>query len=156
MPPHAADATADWRDHLLESEARIDELLRSLRRVAVLGIKTPESGQAAARQLLSAGVPFSALMASNDDMAIGAALALNAAGKRLPQDVSLMGFDDIRMAEFFLPPLTTVHVPVAEMIQHTLAQLVAMLEGEAIAPLPPVSGRLIERASVADGPFRRS
>ncbi len=120
------------------------------------GAWTPESGQAAARQLLSAGVPFSALMASNDDMAIGAALALNAAGKRLPQDVSLMGFDDIRMAEFFLPPLTTVHVPVAEMIQHTLAQLVAMLEGEAIAPLPPFSGRLIERASVADGPFRRS
>ena len=64
------------------------------------GAWTPESGQAAARQLLSAGVPFSALMASNDDMAIGAALALNAAGKRLPQDVSLMGFDDIRMAEF--------------------------------------------------------
>ncbi|MEJ1268862.1 substrate-binding domain-containing protein [Pantoea ananatis] len=40
-------------------------------------------------------------MASNDDMAIGAALALHAAGKRLPQDVSLLGFDDIRMARVF-------------------------------------------------------
>lgn len=118
------------------------------------GAWTPESGQLATRQLLDSGVPFSALMASNDDMAIGAALALSAAGRRLPQDVSLMGFDDIRMAEFFLPPLTTVHVPVAEMIQHTLAQLVAMLEGEDVNPLPPFSGRLIERASVADGPFK--
>ncbi|MCH9297037.1 LacI family DNA-binding transcriptional regulator [Pantoea allii] len=121
----------------------------------VQGAWTPASGMAAAKQLLDSGVTFSALMASNDDMAIGAALALNAAGKRLPEDVSLLGFDDIRMAEFFLPPLTTVHVPVAEMIQHTLAQLVAMLEGEAVTALPPFSGHLIARASVTDGPYKQ-
>ncbi len=116
------------------------------------GAWTPQSGQLAAQQLLAANVTFSALMASNDDMVMGAAQALSAAGKRLPQDVSLVGFDDISMAAFFLPPLTTVHVPVAGMIQHTLAQLVAMLEGEPVKVLPPFSGRLIERASVADGP----
>lgn len=47
MPSQATAAAEDWRDHLLESDAKIDPLLRSLRRVAVLGIKTPESGQAA-------------------------------------------------------------------------------------------------------------
>ena len=121
----------------------------------IQGAWTSLSGQLATQQLLASQIAFSALMASNDDMAMGAALALHEAGKRLPQDVSLVGFDDIHMAAFFLPPLTTVHVPVAEMIQHTLAQLVAMLEGKPVSVLPPFSGRLIERASVADGPARR-
>ncbi|PXV73525.1 LacI family transcriptional regulator [Pantoea sp. PNA 03-3] len=133
----------------------LDEHGLADRALIVQGEWTPASGMAAAKTLLESDMPFSALMASNDDMAIGAALALNAAGKRLPEDVSLLGFDDIRMAEFFLPPLTTVHVPVAEMIQHTLAQLVAMLEGEAVTALPPFSGHLIERASVTDGPYKQ-
>ncbi|NIF00067.1 LacI family transcriptional regulator [Pantoea sp. Acro-805] len=146
--PTAAARLAGYQQALTQHGLKVNPDL------VIQGAWTPNSGQQAAQRLLESGTPFSAMMASNDDMAIGAALALNAAGKRLPQDVSLMGFDDIRMAEFFLPPLTTVHVPVAEMIQHTLAQLVAMLEGEEIAALPPFSGRLIERASVADGPFK--
>ena len=72
------------------------------------------SGQQAAQALLARGKPFTALFASNDQMAIGAALALHRAGLRVPQDVSLVGFDDVAVAEFSIPPLTTVRQSVGE------------------------------------------
>lgn len=104
--------------------------------------------------LLARGAQFTALVASNDDMAIGAARALHRAGKRIPQDVSLLSFDDIPMAWFFEPPLTTVHVPVGEMIQHTLDKLVLMLDGQSSEPLSAIEGRLMIRDSVAPAPGR--
>ncbi|CCP05811.1 LacI family DNA-binding transcriptional regulator [Erwinia amylovora] len=115
---------------------------------------TLQSGYAAAQELLARGAQFTALVASNDDMAIGAARALHRAGKRIPQDVSLLSFDDIPMASFFEPPLTTVHVPVGEMIQHTLEKLVLMLDGQSSEPLSAIEGRLMIRDSVAPGPWR--
>jgi LacI family asc operon transcriptional repressor len=103
--------------------------------------------------LLQRQVSFSALVCSNDDMAIGAAKALREFGKRIPDDVSLLSFDDIPMASYFNPPLTTVHVPVAQMIQRALEQIVSVLDGKPVAPLTPFSGELILRESVAPGPF---
>ncbi|WP_455817347.1 LacI family DNA-binding transcriptional regulator [Pseudomonas cerasi] len=117
------------------------------------GSWTPQSGYDAGLELLAGGADFTALVASNDDMAIGAARALYAAGKRIPQDVSLLSFDDIAMASFFVPPLTTVHVPVGEMIRHTLEKLVLMLDGQTGEPLPAFNGKLIVRDSVAAGPY---
>lgn len=112
-----------------------------------------QSGYEAAMALLANGAEFTALVASNDDMAIGAARALYAAGKRIPEDVSLLSFDDIPMASFFVPPLTTVHVPVGEMIKHTLEKLVQMLDGQSGEPLPAFNGQLIKRDSVVAGPY---
>ncbi|WP_133843681.1 LacI family DNA-binding transcriptional regulator [Erwinia rhapontici] len=112
-----------------------------------------QSGYEAGLELLARGAEFTALVASNDDMAIGAARALSAAGKRIPQDVSLLSFDDIPMASFFVPPLTTVHVPVGEMIRHTLEKLVLMLDGQPGEPLPAFNGQLIVRESVVAGPY---
>lgn len=123
------------------------------RRVAH-GSWTPRCGYEAGLELLARGVEFTALVASNDDMAIGAARALYAAGKRIPADVSLLSFDDIPMASYFVPPLTTVHVPVGEMIRHTFEKLIKMLDGQPIEPLPPFNGQLIVRESVATGPYR--
>ncbi|EIC85297.1 LacI family DNA-binding transcriptional regulator [Serratia sp. M24T3] len=114
---------------------------------------TPRSGIDAAKTLLDRGITFSALVASNDDMALGAANHLHAMGKRIPQDVSLIGFDDISMASYFIPSLSTVRVPVAEMIETTLKQLVDMMDGKPIDALQPFPGELIIRDSLGPGPY---
>jgi len=109
---------------------------------------TSESGRLAAEQLLARGVDFSALVASNDDMAIGAARAFHQVGIAIPQQISLLSFDDIPIASYFIPTLTTVHVPVAEMIKETLNRLVNLLDGKQNAPQTPFRGKLILRESV--------
>ena len=68
---------------------------------------TPNSGYLAARELLAAEQP-SAIFVANDQMALGAFRAILAAGLRVPQDISLVGFDDIDEAVAFPTPLTTV------------------------------------------------
>lgn len=120
------------------------------------GCWTSESGRRATEELLRTGQPFSAIVVSNDDMAIGALRALHAAGLRVPEDVSLLSFDDIPVAAYLLPSLTTVHVPVAEMVSSALMQLSKMLDGEEVSPLPLMSGRLIIRESIAHGPYYRA
>ncbi|MBN1965768.1 MAG: substrate-binding domain-containing protein [Anaerolineae bacterium] len=67
-----------------------------------------QSGYQTARQLLDRGIPFTALVAGNDQMALGAIRALRERGLRIPRDVSIVGFDDIPEAIYFDPPLTTI------------------------------------------------
>ncbi len=69
---------------------------------------TASGGYQAARRLLAEGRTFTALVAANDSMALGAIRALHEAGLTVPQDVSVVGFDDIPEAAYFTPPLTTV------------------------------------------------
>ena len=116
------------------------------------GCWTSASGQLAVEALLRRKVRFSAIVASNDDMAIGAACALHNAGLRIPHDVSLLGFDDIPVAPYLLPALTTVHVPVAEMVSSALTQLSKMLDGESVTAQPLMPGRLVLRNSITQGP----
>jgi DNA-binding LacI/PurR family transcriptional regulator len=73
------------------------------------------SGFAAMQRLLAAHPDLTAVFAANDHMALGALRALDEAGRRVPEDVSIVGFDDVPEAEFFRPPLTTVrqHFPEA-------------------------------------------
>jgi LacI family transcriptional regulator len=76
---------------------------------------SPELGYEAARKLLSAHQPFTALFAFNDISAMGAIRALREAKLRVPTDVSVVGFDDIRSAAYQSPALTTVRQPLEEM-----------------------------------------
>src|SRR5216110_2652364 len=76
---------------------------------------SPELGYQVARKLLALGDPFTALFAFNDISAIGAIQALREAGRRIPEDVSVVGFDDIQSAAFQNPGLTTVKQPLREM-----------------------------------------
>lgn len=71
-------------------------------------------GFRALNSLLDARVPFTAVIAANDQMAYGARLALHRAGLRVPEDVSLIGFDDLPHSAFTLPPLTSVRQSVYE------------------------------------------
>ena len=70
-----------------------------------------EGGRQAVIELLSAGQPPTALICVNDLMAIGAMKELRERGLRVPEDVSVTGFDNIKLSEFCYPALTTVHIP---------------------------------------------
>jgi LacI family transcriptional regulator len=89
-----------WRETLLAAELEPG--------LFVEGDWTARGGYAAARRLLDEGAEFTALVAGNDQMALGAIRALRERGLRVPQDVSVVGFDDIPEAAYYEPPLTTV------------------------------------------------
>ncbi|MGW0948958.1 LacI family DNA-binding transcriptional regulator [Streptomyces sp. NPDC002623] len=97
-----------------------------------------------------------AVFAANDDMAIGLIRALTEAGRRVPEDVSVVGFDDIPVAAYVTPPLTTVRQPFDAVAQEGLKRLVHAIENPDAAPLPagapPID--LIVRASTAPPPSR--
>jgi LacI family transcriptional regulator len=76
---------------------------------------TPQIGHEVTQQLLASGEPFSAIFAFNDVSAIGAIHALKQAGLRVPEDVSVLGFDDIESLSYLGPGLTTVRQPLEEM-----------------------------------------
>jgi LacI family transcriptional regulator len=73
-----------------------------------------QSGYRAMQQLISGGSPFSAVFAQNDQMAIAAMRALREAGRRVPDDVAIVGYDDIPAAAYCDPPLTTIRQPMQE------------------------------------------
>ena len=90
---------------------------------------TPQLGYPFTKQLLARKKPFTALFAYNDLSAIGAIRALQEQGLRVPQDVSVMGFDDIAGAAFHTPSLTTVRQPLSRMGQVAAQSLVERIEG---------------------------
>ena len=114
-----------------------------------------ELGYTAVRELLARSRGFSALFAFNDLAAIGAIKAMNEAGLQIPEDVSVVGFDDIFSASSNNPPLTTVRQPMHEMGQIAASTLLRLIRGETVeAPCQSilVMPRLIERQST--GMFR--
>ena len=118
----------------------------------VEGKWTPATGSAGVDTLLARGVSFSALVASNDDMAIGAMKQLQSRGLRVPEQVSVVGFDDIALAPYMLPSLSSVKIPVTEMIQEIIHRLIFMLDGGEFKPQPSFLGELIARDSLGAGP----
>jgi len=91
---------------------------------------TPQLGYPFARQLLARGKPFTALFAYNDISAIGAIRAFQEQGLRVPQDISVMGFDDIPGAAFHMPSITTVRQPLKRMGEVAAETLLARIEGK--------------------------
>jgi LacI family transcriptional regulator len=85
------------------------------------------------QQALADGIEFDAVFAHNDLSATGAMQAVLDCGRRIPQDVAVVGFDDIPMAAHTQPPLTTVHQPLREMGEAAARTLLAHFEG---SPLP--------------------
>ncbi len=130
-----------WRDAL--RQAGIEPSPQAL----VEGDNWVESGYRACRELLASGVPFTALLASNDDMAVGALRALHEAGRSVPEQVSLFGFDDEPLAAYLTPALSTVHIPIESMSECAMQQALALARGETVGPLLPFSGSLRLRES---------
>jgi len=84
--------------------------------------------------LLSNRNSFSAIFAANDQMAYGVRLGLYRRGLRVPEDVSLVGFDDEPAAAFMIPPLTTVRQPAVEMGLEAARIVLARLRDESVSP----------------------
>ena len=103
-----------------------------------------------ARQLLAQTRDFTAIFAYNDVAAIGAIRALQEAGLRVPDDVSVMGFDDIREAGFYTPSLTTVRQPLGQMGETAAQTLIDRIENNAeFQPQILVEPLLVVRESTA-------
>ncbi|MFJ1967964.1 LacI family DNA-binding transcriptional regulator [Streptomyces sp. NPDC087903] len=111
------------------------------------------SGYAAGRAL-AADPGVTAVFSANDDMAIGLMRALTEAGRRVPQDVSVVGFDDIPVAAYVTPPLTTVRQLFDVVAQDGLRRLLHSIENPRADPLPPTDPTvdLVVRASTAPPP----
>jgi DNA-binding LacI/PurR family transcriptional regulator len=86
-------------------------------------------GKAAAQQLVDSGLPFSAIFSANDAMAIGAMRTLRDLGYEIPQNVSIVGVDDIILASYTEPPLTTVTQPKYEAGCQAIEFLIDRIEG---------------------------
>lgn len=116
---------------------------------------SPALGYEVTRKLLASGEPFTALFAFNDISAIGAIQALREAGRRVPEDVSVVGFDDIQSAAFQNPGLTTVRQPLREMGLLAAETLLRRIAAPAHAPYPKeivVQPELIVRGTTGPAP----
>jgi LacI family transcriptional regulator len=112
-----------------------------------------QSGYTAAQSLLAARVKFTAVFTGNDQMACGAGLALHRERLRIPQDVSIVGFDDQPHAAYAWPALTTVRQPTVEMGMAAARALLEELRGHGFV-LPTFHADLVVRDSTGPAPAR--
>jgi diguanylate cyclase (GGDEF)-like protein len=122
---HESDSDARltaYQSAIIEYSAASDS------RLVAYGSHNRASGRRAMMKILESGVEFSAVIASNDESAIGAMGALHEAGRRIPKDVAVIGFDDRPQALAQIPPLTTIHYPMVEMGYRALELLLLHIE----------------------------
>jgi DNA-binding LacI/PurR family transcriptional regulator len=106
----------------------------------------PDGGREAVQELLRRAVPFDAVFAGSDLMAMTAINTLRQLGMDVPQRVAVVGYDDIELASYFHPPLTTVRQPIREAGRALVASLLELTEGRP-APSLQLPTQLIVRAS---------
>lgn len=133
----ASERERGWRDALAAAGVEAPALPR--------GDWAAASGYAQAQRMLSADV-VTALFAANDQMALGALRAISDAGLRVPEDVAVIGFDDVVDAAQFRPPLTTVRQDFASLGEHAVQQLIRLIDGASPRELR-LAPELIARAS---------
>ena len=145
----AAERLAGYRDALDGAEIPYDD------RLVVEGSFDAASGHRAMAELLSRADPTAVFVAS-DVVAIGALRGLRDAGLRVPLDVSVVGFDDIPLAEHLDPPLTTVRLPARGLGQAAGQLLVERVAGRPVARRTLLPTQLVIRDSTAAVGARRS
>ena len=116
-----------YREVLLENQLPFaPELIR-------YGESSLQSGYEMTESLLASGNRFTAIFAAGDTMALGAIKALKNHGIRVPQDCAVVGFDDIELAAFWDPALTTIRIPKELLGQRAFAKLLTLMKGEPVA-----------------------
>lgn len=110
---------------------------------------TMNSGAAGMEHLLQLADPPTAVLSANDEMAFGAVQVLHRHGLSVPADMSIVGFDDLNMAAFYNPPLTTVHIPRHDIGRRAAAELIELLAGRTVTQEAVLPTRLIIRESTA-------
>lgn len=119
--------------------------------MVVHGQSSIELSKAASHQLLSSAERPTAIFATNDLMAMGVLSAAWDLGLKVPEDVSLVGFDDIKLAGYTTPPLTTISIDKVSLIVQALEMLLKLLDGETVNSPPPMAATLKVRGST--GPY---
>lgn len=107
-----------------------------------------ENGARRFSDLMAQGEPPTAVLCGNDVLAAGAVQCAQDMGMRVPEDVSITGFDDIELARIVTPALTTVHVPHREMGRKAAEELVNMVERETPARSQRLGTQIVERGSL--------
>lgn len=120
------DRLTGYRNALRDSDRRS---------IVAIGDFTRESGAVAMRHLLEDDPALDAVFVANDLMAIGALQTLRQAGRRVPDDVAVVGFDDIEAARYTEPPLTTIRHPIAEQAAAMVRLLLGLFDGGPATPV---------------------
>ena len=148
--PLSADTNERW-NAICEVSAKLGIRMRQKLVVELAGDDpTPRLGYPFAKQLLDRKQPFTALFAYNDISAIGAICAFQESGIRVPEDISVVGFDDIQTAAYMTPPLTTVRQPLKKMGEIAARTLLEQIE-ESTRYVPEIliTPELVVRKSTA-------
>jgi DNA-binding LacI/PurR family transcriptional regulator len=128
----SSDRMLGYQDALLAAGLSFDE------RLIRYGDFDPQSGYWQMKSLL-AGRLFTAVFVASDNVAIGANAALREAGLRAPEDISMIGFDDIPWSQYADPPLTTIRLPAQELARMACLLLIDLLQGKE----PPTRRQLL-------------
>lgn len=154
---HASVWHVSGDDYWMESKERRDAWESVLREHGIVpppvipGDWTPESGYRAGRTI--AAIPdATAVFVASDEMAFGVIRALHEAGRTVPDDVSIVSVDDIALAAYASPALTTVRQPFREVGRGAAGRLIALIEGTPVQDAPNVGPTLITRSSTAAPP----
>ncbi len=137
----AAGRVDAWREHLMANGRPVPEPIQ--------GDWTADSGYRAGVHIANEGVA-TAVFVANDEMALGLMRALGERSVRVPQDISVVGFDDIALAANFPTPLTTVHQDFDEVGRRCVEMLIRRIEGDTVPPgVDLVPTQLVVRESTA-------
>ena len=135
------DRLAGYRDALR------DEGIRATRKLIADGDFTVTGGAQAMRRLLRGNPDIDGLFAASDLMAIGAIQALESLGRRVPEDVAVIGFDDVAAALIADPPLTTVRQPIEVMGRQMARTLLDRIDGRPVRQGIILPTELVRRGS---------
>lgn len=128
--------------------ALIDNGLEVNEKIIKYGFFGYEHGIRCMEELLSENEKFSAVFAASDDMAVGALQVAYKKGIRVPNDISIMGYDNTKIAEMSIPPLTVVGQPLYEMGSTAIEKLISMIKGDKDIVSTVLRHEIVERDSV--------
>ncbi|HKN02428.1 MAG TPA: LacI family DNA-binding transcriptional regulator [Buttiauxella sp.] len=145
--PTAIERLEGYKEALNQYDIGVNDAL------IVQGKWTPDSGVSAVELLLAGKQKISAILSSNDEMAVGAMKKLSDMAIAVPQEISIIGFDNIPTAPYLSPALTSIKDPVSEMISEVINRLISMLDGGYLSKENIFTSDLLVRNSVIDGPY---
>lgn len=137
---------SEWRERGYRESLEAHQIPFDKSLVAV-GDFSEAAAAAAIGQLMLDGTDFDAVFSGDDDASIGVLTALQRAGRRVPDDVAVVGFDDVPVARFLTPPLTTVRAPTEQVGADAVRQLARLIRGERAEPLILLPTELVIRQS---------
>jgi DNA-binding LacI/PurR family transcriptional regulator len=134
-----------YREALAAHELPFDPLL------VAKGNFEREQAESSVENWLAQGLAIDAIFSGDDEASLGALTALQRAGKRVPEDIALVGFDDIDISRYLVPPLTTVRAPIEQAGREAARQLVRLIRQRQADPLVLLPTELVIRRSCGCG-----